>query len=190
MGFNVYLWRFRRYSSVFSCLSVEIKKDQLISFSFSLYLALQTTPYMLLSNRTVLKPSKILKFRKICSESTLLIYQTSWTNRPRWIRWVMECCSPILQMGVRCPHQRLRRKNWARWTRDMKIWPQRPTPSLKVCYTWRLLYLKLLIKVSFHILYISFQIFNQSKIFIHHFWPLYKTRRRLMRISIFQFETQ
>lgn len=76
-------------------------------------------------------------------------------NRPRWIRWVMECCSPILQMGVRCPHQRLRRKNWARWTRDMKIWPQCLTPSLKVWYEfiWSLLYLKLLIKVSFHMVF-------------------------------------
>lgn len=76
-------------------------------------------------------------------------------NRQRWIRWVMECCSPILQMGVRCPHRRLRRKKWARWTRDMKIWPQCPTPSLKVCYEfiWSLLYLTLLIKVSFHMVF-------------------------------------
>lgn len=100
----------------------------------SLYLALQTTPYILLSNRPVLKPSKSLKFRKICSESTLLNLSDFLDNRPRWIQWVMECCSPILQMGVRCPHQRLRRKKWARWTRDMKIWLQCPTPSLKVCY--------------------------------------------------------
>lgn len=37
----------------------------------------------------------------------------------------------------------------------MKIWPQCPTPSLKVCYEfiWGLLYLKLLIKVIFHMVF-------------------------------------
>lgn len=37
----------------------------------------------------------------------------------------------------------------------MKIWPQCPTPSLMVCYEfiWSLLYLKLLIKVIFHMVF-------------------------------------